>query len=147
MACSAERRSATALAKKVSKGEKRQINFDEWFHVKNKKLKEQGLPYMSTNGQPQPAKELPKLEDECYDDCAFDGCSLINGNIGQKMTLFNLFHELTYNEQQQFLADCMDVREPERRTVPESEKMIDDKKRSLQEVCISMGFKCIGAPL
>ena len=34
--------------------------------------------------------------------------------------LFKIFHELSYNEQQQFLAECMAVKEPTRRTVPES---------------------------
>ena len=54
----------------------------------------------------------------CSKNCTYEGCLLLNRNMSQKTFLFNKFYGLRHNEQQQFLAGCVDIIEPQRRYVP-----------------------------
>nr|CAD7263549.1 unnamed protein product [Timema shepardi] len=64
--------------------------------------------------------QFPKMEDDlCSGNCTYNGCSWLNGNLTQKLMLYNMFYGVPYNQQQQFLAECINLREPQRRTVSE----------------------------
>nr|CAD7429692.1 unnamed protein product [Timema monikensis] len=106
------------LVNKLNRGKKRKINY-EWKQVKNKHLKDSGMAYLGSKGIAKPAKKPPDVDDLCSGNCTYNGCSWLNGNLTQKLMLYNMFYGVPYNQQQQFLAECINLREPQRRTVSE----------------------------
>ncbi|KAJ4442846.1 hypothetical protein ANN_04439 [Periplaneta americana] len=109
---------ASLIVNKLNRGKKRKVKYEEWKQVKNKRLKDSGLAYMGSKGVAKPAKKPANADDLCSATCTYDGCSLLNENNAQELFLFNIFYGDSYNEQQQFLSECFDIRDPQRRSLP-----------------------------
>ncbi|XP_069690830.1 uncharacterized protein [Periplaneta americana] len=73
---------------------------------------------MGSKGVAKSANKPANADDLCSATCTYDGCSLLNENNAQKLFLFNIFYGYSYNEQQQFLSECFDIRDLQRRSLP-----------------------------